>query len=524
MKSERLLDLIGEISSEKVATITGNDSIARTRRQHWHRWAAVAASLFLVVSVGGYGMLNGWFSGARSGQGGPASANADGSSIFMSYAGPLFPLTLKKQTDNITAQRQITWNFSPFTGKIQTYQINGDTKSYESWQSESLVRDSYVLSNSGDQDITVKAIYPYSGSIKTGQPDVTVDGVLTATTLHPGLYTGTFSPAVGSSRPGETLNLAQIDSWEAYLTLLKSGDYLQSAFQGASLPLDQPVVVYAFTDPVKPVIDDANPILAISFSLDRNTIALSFGMNGSSIDTDKQWRRFSFSVPGKEDSWYDQTVAIILIGGDIDSYTLQGYSDGSCDDGKELDGVSAAVTRYETTLGAMLEQIVAETINRFPDMYGDGNDTDVRDVSLYTSLVAETLYNDGPLSDDMKMRYDDGMLESVISDTLSYGRVLYLSFEVVIPAGGGIVIDISMKKDASVNYTGSGRNNRYGFDLVTKLGTNLTFSELTASLVNCDAVEIINQNMGFDLESGINTVSLDLETAHYYLEVARKNQ
>jgi hypothetical protein len=157
-------------------------------------------------------------------------------------------------------------------------------------------------------------------------------------------------------------------------------------------------------------------------------------------------------------------------------------------------------------------------------MYGDGNDTDVRDVSLYTSLVAETLYNDGPLSDDMKMRYDDGMLESVISDTLSYGRVLYLSFEVVIPAGGGIVIDISMKKDASVNYTGSGRNNRYGFDLVTKLGTNLTFSELTASLVNCDAVEIINQNMGFDLESGINTVSLDLETAHYYLEVARKNQ
>lgn len=542
MKSEKMLDLIGQISPEKIRIITDNadatDAAKTTetaiaanpepadklrRRQHIYRWGTVAASLILVAIVGGYGMLNGWFGGARSGQGGVNTANEDGSSIFMSYAGPLFPLTLATPTEGITAQRQITWDFSPFIGGTRTYEINRETKSYAYWQAESLVADCYVLTNPGDQDIRVQAIYPYAGSIKTGRPAVTLDGLPADTTLRPGPYTGTFSPAWGSSRTDETLNLDQIDSWEAYLALLNSGEYMQEALQGARRPLDLPVIVYTFADPVRPDTDDANPTLAISFKMDYNaTAALSYGMNGSSVNREEKWRRFSFSVPGKDSPRYTDTFAIILIGDDIEGYTLQGYADGSCDEGKELDGVSAAVTRYETTLGAILEQVVTETINLFPGMYGDGNNSEVRDVPLYTDLVVDALFNDGPLSDDTKMRYDDGMLESIISDAFSYNRVLYLTFDVTIPAGKDLSIAVNLTKDASVNYTGSGRNNRYGFDLVTKLGTNLTFNELTASLVNCDMIEIVNQNMGFDLASGIDEVSLDLETAHYYLEIARK--
>lgn len=544
MKSEILLDLIGQISPEKIRIITDNadatdaakttetaiaashETAAKTRRrQHIYRLGTVAASLILVTIIGGFGLLNGWFGGARSGQGGVKAANEDGSTIFMSYAGPLFPLALATPIEDITAQRQITWDFSPFIGGTRTYEINGETKSYDFWQAESLVTDSFILSNTGDQDITVEAIYPYAGSIKTGHPTVTVDGLLADTTVYPGPYTGTFSPAWGSNRTDETLNLDQIDSWEMYLGLLKSGEYLQKALQDAKRPLDLPVVVYRFTDPVRPDTEDANPTLAISFTMDyAATTALSFGMNGSSVNREEHQRRFSFSVPGKEDNWYNQTVAIILIGDDIDSYTLQGYSDGSCDDGKELDGVSATVTRYEMTLGAMLEQVVTETLNSFPGMYGDDNGADIHDVALYKDLVAEALFNDGPLSDDTKMRYDDGMLESIISDALSYNRVLYLTFDVTIPAGKDISIAVNLTKDASVNYTGSGRNNRYGFDLVTKLGTNLTFNALTASLTHYNLIEIVNQNMGFDLDHDIVTVSLDLETAHYYLEIARKNQ
>ena len=58
-----------------------------------------------------------------------------------------------------------------------------------------------------------------------------------------------------------------------------------------------------------------------------------------------------------------------------------------------------------------------------------------------------------------------------------------------------------------------------GYDLVTKLGSNLACTAQTATLEDRGQIEIVRQNFGFDLENGIKTVALDPDQEHYYLEV-----
>ena len=58
-----------------------------------------------------------------------------------------------------------------------------------------------------------------------------------------------------------------------------------------------------------------------------------------------------------------------------------------------------------------------------------------------------------------------------------------------------------------------------GYDLVTSLGSALDFTGQTAALVNTDTIEIVRQNLGFDLENGVTEVAMDLTEPHYYLEI-----
>ena len=81
----------------------------------------------------------------------------------------------------------------------------------------------------------------------------------------------------------------------------------------------------------------------------------------------------------------------------------------------------------------------------------------------------------------------------------------------------------SQTKEASFDYACTDRGNRgvYGFDMVMTLGTALEFTQVTASIVLGDEIELVRQNFGFDLENGVTQVTLDPATEHYYLEVRR---
>lgn len=513
MNATQLLDIIGQVGDEHVRELTQAGAPARPPRSRaWLKWGAMAACLCL-VGIAGIGLASGWFGffGGNAGGGGTSDLHADGSTLFMAYAGPLFPLNVAKSPVPLSAKRQVSWDFTPFIGQTATQ-----------WRHETEVLDRYLLQNPTDEPLKVQAIYPYAGSVKGEQPQVTVAGKQVAAELSYGRYSGDFEPAWGGDRPGETLNLDRITSWDGYVSLLQSGDYRAEALHGAKPVLDKPVVVYTVTDPVRPASDAVNPTLAISFDLpDPDAVVLTYGFNGASFDFENRRFRYSFSVPEKDGFGYDDTRLLIVVGGDLPGYALQGYRDGGCDEGEELDGMLATISRRETTLEAILHEIVADTAARFPAMYGDDNGVDPGLTDLHVDLLGDALERDGLLSGSSKMRYDGGDLESMISDVFSYDRVLYLSFSVTLPARSETAVAISMTKEASLNYTGRDTK-RYGFDLLTRLDTQLTFSELTASVLHTDAIEIVAQNMGFDLASGVSQVVLDPQTEHYYLEVARR--
>ena len=103
-ESERLLDALGEIREEMLNPILDHRQPAR--RSKWKPWAALAAVLVLAVGL--------WRFLPRMGGSSSGGTGSSGSSVFMSYAGPILPLTAVEQTESITASREITLDFSPW--------------------------------------------------------------------------------------------------------------------------------------------------------------------------------------------------------------------------------------------------------------------------------------------------------------------------------------------------------------------------------------------------------------------------
>ena len=140
---------------------------------------------------------------------------------------------------------------------------------------------------------------------------------------------------------------------------------------------------------------------------------------------------------------------------------------------------------------------------------------------LYQWAVAESLLASGLLADTPADRYTDGRLDDFLWDVLVQERVLYLAFPVTVPAGGSVTVSASLWKEPSYDYGCSGSENvgLQGYDLVTALGSTLDFTGQTAALVNTDTIEIVRQNLGFDLENGVTEVALDLAEPRCYLEI-----
>jgi len=123
-----------------------------------------------------------------------------------------------------------------------------------------------------------------------------------------------------------------------------------------------------------------------------------------------------------------------------------------------------------------------------------------------------------------KQRYEWALLDELVNEIATHERILYLSFELTVPAGGSVSVEIEQYKPASFDFecTGSENAGIDGYDMVTTLGSGLSFSKQTAAISEYNNIEIVRQNFGFDLENGINEVSLDVNEPHYYLEVRKK--
>lgn len=513
-REKKLFDAITGIRDDLIEE--AQDTKPRTIRPKWQVWSTIAACAILVVGLGGILFWQNLFPfGASPGDGGKVgsggSGHSEGSTLFMSYAGPVFPLTLDGANNEITAERHISYDFS----------LAGE-EALRAWGAQ--VQDKYVLSNHLEKEQRITALYPFTGSfheLTKQQPDIMIDGEWIQPTLRPGSYSGGFMGVIGADDPGGSANLKQLNSWEDYKELLKDGSYQQNALSPYP-ELNQKITVYEFSDFEAPLEEYQAATQAISFTIDQNkTILLQYGFEGMGWE-DNGFRQYSYFVPDGISMRPDRKL-LIVIGEDISDYNLEGYKNGACERGNELDGVSATVTRYQSVLGDVMDELVTDYFMQ----YKDGTDLPT-DISreLFIGAVAELLYQHGSFSHAVTDRYQDGRLLDIISETNVLKRVLYLEFPVTIPAGESVTLTARLHKSPSFDFacTGSENIGIQGYDMVSHLGSNLHFEGLTAELTNTEHIEIVRQNFGIDLSNNVTKVTLNPATEHYYLEIRKREQ
>ena len=184
MKAERLFRVLGLVDEDLIEEAAS--PTARQRNFPLRKALAAAACLVLICGVswlvtGGFrGMGNSSFPAESSGCG--ISTDSEPSSekgtTFMSYAGPVFPLTLSEENGGLTAERKTTWDFAP-----GTYQDG----SLRQWGATAT--DSCTLVNITESDQAVTVLYPFTGSfteLASQPPTVTVDGKEAESTLFAG--------------------------------------------------------------------------------------------------------------------------------------------------------------------------------------------------------------------------------------------------------------------------------------------------------------------------------------------------
>ncbi|WP_343209400.1 hypothetical protein [Anaerolentibacter hominis] len=474
----------------------------------WRKWAVIAAVFALVVTAAGTGLhlLSRNGAGNPPAQDGAEGGGSNGNTGFMSYAGPVFPLTLTKQTDGITAERNLVFDF--------TQSKSGEEQRL--WKIP--VSDDYSLTNETEEDKTVTLLYPFAGNFREmNKPVISVDGKVQDTVLYAGPYSGGFTGTGEPEDEGSSLNLEMPGSWEDYKALLENGEYERTAFSDPPV-LDQKVIVYRLSDTSAGMDSGEAPTLAIEFSMDYDkTKILTYGFNGAEWDEESQFARRSYFIaePGRSD--YGRDRYLVVLGEDIGDYKLQGYQDGGCEKGEEMEGVSADVARYETTLGELLRNLTGEYLEQYE---GGGSVP----FELYYGEVCRFFAMYGTGGEREAERYQTGMLEDIIAETSIHKRICYLTLDITIPAGESVEVKAELKKEPSFDFGGSGSDKIgvRGFDMVTTLGSRLDFTNQTAEIRHSENVEITAQTFGFDLENGIEKVTLDLNTEHYYLDVRDK--
>lgn len=228
--------------------------------------------------------------------------------------------------------------------------------------------------------------------------------------------------------------------------------------------------------------------------------------------------RLSFELGEVTQEKTQEAFYLIVLGEDVENLTWQVYESGGWDeDIPILDKVKVNVNRYETTLDDILRKFA---LNSFKGERCDNmRKSELVDFETYYSLVCDYLNTLGVLQ---KMDYRCGSnFSDWFSDIILDKRVCYLKADIEIPEGESRSLNVTMSKLVSYNYTCSSKTDIYGFDLATKLGSNINFNQTTATIAHYENITIVRQNFGFNLKENVTTVLLDGEEC-YYLEVMRK--
>ena len=298
MKSEKIFEALTEIE-DKYIEEAEKEKLPK-RKISILKNAGMAAAFFVgVVALGIIGMLI--IPKASAGGG----TNREPGENYMSYAGPAFPLTALEDTDGLSFERSINFDFTPYYTYNESYEDgNGETVYYDAWKNDAVISDNYTVTNMTDEDKTFTAVYPFAGNISTALsriPQITVDGKEVETEIKIGPYSGGFSPAWGDENGSESLNLSSLESWYEYKILLESGEYLENAF-AENPKMDQPVKVYSFeieyNVPMEEFDEIDNPDMIVTFDYDTEKSSVYFyGFNSMSWNSEEGWAKAGSYIP-----------------------------------------------------------------------------------------------------------------------------------------------------------------------------------------------------------------------------------
>ena len=408
---------------------------------------------------------------------------------FMSNAGPVFPLTLAQAEPALFADRELLLDCAPYAEE-NTAAIT--------------VTDRYTIRNDSGEDCTVTALYPFVSSLSDLnllQPVLTVDGVAVKSTLYPGAFPGWFGPA--SPEPEnveERWNIRHAESWTEYQTLL-TGSYQADALAPKTLP-EQTVYVYSFTASGETTANAATLAITVDADPEKTTI-LSYGINGYGQNDATGQPQYSYFTNEHRQSLH----LLAVLGQDLTGCTMQGYTDGSCEQGKELDTLEGTVTRTELPLAELLRQIAAAQL---------GADASADEVKRLAAAAAELLTQYGVCSATPAERYSEGRLDDLLQDAETVQRVCYAAAEITIPAGGTVCVEAVFRKPHSFDFFGFYNELVDGYGIMTT-GSALTLQNQTARLDTHGLVTIYGQNFEFDGQG--NAVPLSAQTEYYYLNL-----
>ena len=420
---------------------------------------------------------------------GSAPAKPVDATDFMSNAGPVFPLTLAQAEPALFADRELLLDCAPYAEE-NTAAIT--------------VTDRYTIRNDSGEDCTVTALYPFVSSLSDLnllQPVLTADGVAVKSTLYPGAFPGWFGPA--SPEPEnveERWNIRHAESWTEYQTLL-TGSYQADALAPKTLP-EQTIYVYSFTASGETTANAATLAITVDADPEKTTI-LTYGINGYGQDEATGRPQYSYFTNEHRQSLH----LLAVLGQDLTGCAMQGYTDGSCEQGKELDTLEGTVTRTELPLAELLRQIAAAQL---------GADASADEVKRLAAAAAELLTQYGVCSATPAERYSEGRLDDLLQDAETVQRVCYAAAEITIPAGGTVCVEAVFRKPHSFDFFGFYNELVDGYGIMTT-GSALTLQNQTARLDTHGLVTIYGQNFEFDGQG--NAVPLSAQTEYYYLNL-----
>lgn len=446
MKKEDLFDAVTEIDDRHIAHAEQH----RFRQPFaWKRVGALAACGVLAVGLTQF-IPSGGSSDAAASE--PASAESSAGASgncaeggFDVYQPPVLPLFVTGEgTEELERERTLTFDYS-------------ETDTYSGTHAAAAqVTDSYVLMNPTHGDILAVVSYPTGGALDDTLPVLTVDGQPVESALS-------FSdPLVTFSEDGWGLvSPRTVAPYAAAIedTIAGNAGIIETQAVEELPALTEPVTVYTFTDASGS--EEHAAILQYAFTCDpAATTILSYGFNGWSEISDRV-QAYDFFV---NEHTAPETRMLIVLGGDIADGRLQGYQNGACRDGEELDGLTAHITRTETTLGEALATVVQSNIGK---LTAHGKDVPITFEEYYAAAAAWYALH-GPTGSEPAARYEEGRLDELADDVLVCGRMRWQTVEITIPAGESRTIEARSTCRGSYNRpSGANDPDVYGYSLMT---------------------------------------------------------